>query len=86
MDSKEVLSIYMKAFAENLKRVRTDKFDKMSGVSKNSGFNKSNYSKYEHGIGNPTIETILKMAIVLEIEPKDLFDFKFDIKKYNIDD
>lgn len=52
----------------------------MSGVSKNSGFNKSNYSKYEQGIGNPTIETILKMAIVLEIEPKDLFDFKFDIK------
>lgn len=37
MDSKEVLSIYMKAFAENLKRVRTDKFDKMTGVSKNSG-------------------------------------------------
>ena len=86
MDSKKVLNIYMKAFAENLRKVRSEKFDKMSGISKNSAFNKSNYSKYEQGVGNPTIETILKMASVLEIEPKDLFNFDFDIKKYHIDD
>ena len=50
-----------------------------------SSFDTSNYSKYENGHGNPTIETILKIASLLEINPKELFDFDFDINKHKID-
>ena len=85
MGSKEVLKIYMKEFSENLHRLREEKFKTFHKVATNSSFDSSNYSKYENGEGNPTIETILKMANLLEIEPKELFDFEFDIKKYKID-
>ena len=85
MDSKKVLELYMKEFGENLFKLREKKFKTMNNVAINSDFDSSNYNKYENGKGNPTIETILKIASLLEIEPKDLFNFKFDIKKHKID-
>lgn len=85
MDSKEVLEIYMKEFSKNLNRLREKKFKTMNNVAANSSFDSSNYNKYEKGIGNPTIETILKMASLLQIQPKELFDFDFDLKKHKID-
>lgn len=86
MDSKEVLRIYMDAFADNLRRIRKEKFPSADAVSKNTNFDSSNYNKYEKAKGNPTMETILKMASAFEIPPKELFDFDFDIKKYKIKD
>ncbi|MFD2825749.1 helix-turn-helix domain-containing protein [Leeuwenhoekiella polynyae] len=85
MDSKKALELYMKEFGKNLAKLREKKFKTMNKVAINSDFDSSNYNKYENGKGNPTIETILKMASLLEIEPKDLFNFKFDIKKHKID-
>ena len=82
MDSKEVLRLYMKAFSENLKEIRTVKYKSMDDVAQHSGFDSSNYNKYENGKGNPTIETLLKMASAFGIPPKELFAFDFDISKY----
>lgn len=86
MNSKEVLKLYMKMFSEHLKEIRETKYKSMDEVAKNSNFDSSNYNKFENGKGNPTIETILKMASTLGISPKELFDFDFDIKKYKIDE
>lgn len=86
MNSKEVLKLYMEAFSENLKEVRIDKYPSMDKVAQNSTFDASNYNKYEKGKGNPTIETILKMASAFGIPPKELFDFEFDIQKYKIEE
>lgn len=85
MTSKEVLELYMIEFSKNLANIREKKFNTMDKVAKNSSFDSSNYNKYEKGIGNPTIETILKMASLLEVDPKELFNFKFDLKKHKID-
>lgn len=85
MDSDKVREVYMKEFAANLHKLREKKFKTMNNVATNSSFDSSNYNKYELGKGNPTIETILKMASLLQIPPKELFDFEFDIKKYKID-
>ena len=85
MNSDKVREIYMKEFAANLQKLREKKFKTMSNVATNSSFDSSNYNKFELGKGNPTIETILKMASLLKIPPKDLFDFEFDIEKYKID-
>ena len=86
MDSKEVLRLYMKAFSENLKEIRTVRYKSMDDVAQHSGFDSSNYNKYENGKGNPTIETLLKMASAFGIPPKELFAFDFDISKYKIED
>jgi len=76
----------MEAFSENLKRIRTAKYSSIDKVAQNSPFEASNYNKFERGKGNPTIETLLKMASAFGIPPKELFDFDFDIKKYKIDE
>lgn len=86
VDSKEVLRLYMEAFSENLKEIRTDRYPSMDEVAQNSTFDASNYNKYEKGKGNPTIETLLKMASAFGIPPKELFNFEFDIKKYKIEE
>lgn len=86
MDSSLVLKAFMEAFSENLIRMRKEKFDTMDEVAINSKFDSSNYNKFEKGKGNPTVETLLKIASLLEINPKDLFDFDFDIKKYKIEE
>lgn len=85
MKSDKVREIYMKEFAANLNRLREKKFKTINNVATNSSFDSSNYNKYELGKGNPTIETILKLASLLEIQPRELFDFDFDIKKHKID-
>lgn len=86
MDSKDVLKLYMQCFSEHLKEIRKEKYNSMDAVAQNSVFDSSNYNKYENGKGNPTIETILKMASAFKIPPKELFDFDFDIEKYKIDE
>ncbi|MBL7879848.1 MAG: helix-turn-helix transcriptional regulator [Chryseobacterium gambrini] len=86
MDSKDVLKMYMKSFSEHLKEIRKEKYNSMDAVAQNSVFDSSNYNKFENGKGNPTIETILKMASAFKIPPKELFDFDFDIEKYKIDE
>ena len=58
----------------------------MDAVAQNSTCDASNYNKYENGKGNPTIETLLKMASAFGILPKELFDFDFDITKYRIEE
>lgn len=86
MDSSMALKAFMEAFSENLIRLRKNKFGTMDEVALNSKFDSSNYNKFEKGKGNPTVETILKIASLLEVNPKELFDFDFDIKEYKNND
>ncbi|BEV04497.1 helix-turn-helix transcriptional regulator [Chryseobacterium gambrini] len=74
----------MKSFSEHLKEIRKDKYNSMDAVAQNSVFDSSNYNKFENGKGNPTIETILKMASAFKIPPKELFDFDFDIENIKL--
>ena len=70
----------------HLKENRKQKYSSLEEVAKNSLFDSNNYNKYEKAKGNPTIETILKMASAFGIPPKEFFNFDFDITKYKIDD
>lgn len=85
MDSKEVRLRYMKEFGSNLKKVRERKNLTLDQIATNSTFDMSNYHKFEQGTRNPTIETILKIATVLKVDPRELFDFSFDLTENNID-
>lgn len=43
-------------------------------------------SKYETGKRNLTLKTLTKFALALKIHPQELFNFDFDIKKYQADE
>ncbi|EQB90469.1 helix-turn-helix transcriptional regulator [Elizabethkingia anophelis] len=43
-------------------------------------------SKYESGKRNLTLKTLTKFALALNVHPKELLDFEFDIEKYKIDE
>ncbi|SIT96178.1 Helix-turn-helix domain-containing protein [Epilithonimonas bovis DSM 19482] len=43
-------------------------------------------SKYESGKINLTLKTFSKFVVALKTQPKEFFDFEFDIKKYHIDE
>lgn len=85
MDSKEVRKLYMMEFGLNLKKVRERQDITLDDIATDSTFDSSNYHKFEQGTRNPTIETILKIATVLKVHPRDLFDFPFDLSKNKID-
>ncbi len=47
-----------------------------------TGIDSGEVSKYEQGKRNLTIKTLAKFALALNVHPKDLFGFEFDIQKY----
>lgn len=81
MTDKEVFDAYKKAFGENLKKIRKQRINTLRAVDTNTKYDASNYHKYEIGIGNPTLETLLTFAISLGIHPKELLDFDFDLSQ-----
>lgn len=51
-----------------------------------TGIDSAEVSKYESGKRNLTLKTLMKFASALQVHPKELFDFKFDIKKYKVEE
>ncbi len=51
-----------------------------------TGIDSAEVSKYENGKRNLTLKTLMKFARALQVHPKELFDFEFDIKKYRVDE
>lgn len=84
MAKEELLKDYRKAFGENLKKIREEKIKTLSGVDSKTRFDASNYHKYEVGTGNPTLETIVRIATGLGIHPKELLNFDFQLKSDEI--
>lgn len=80
MTEKE-LKDYKKAFGDNLKRIRLEKYSTLSKLDADTKFDSSNYHKYEKGDGNPTLETILDIAASLQIHPRELLNFNFKDKE-----
>ncbi|MGH1517090.1 helix-turn-helix domain-containing protein [Chryseobacterium sp. JK1] len=50
-----------------------------------TGIDTADISKYESGKINLTLRTILKFATALQVHPKELFDFEFDITQYKVE-
>ncbi|SHH16392.1 helix-turn-helix domain-containing protein [Flavobacterium johnsoniae] len=51
-----------------------------------TGIDSAEVSKYESGKRNLTLKTLMKFAIALQVHPKQLFEFEFDIKKYRVEE
>jgi transcriptional regulator with XRE-family HTH domain len=72
---------YKKLFGENLRKLRDQRDMSLLESDYQSELNESNISKYEHGNRDLRLSTILKLARMLKVHPKELFNFEFDPNK-----
>ncbi len=80
MSDKELARI-KKLFGSNLKKIRESKDLSLLEADYGSELNESNISKYENGKRDPRLSTIIKLARMLKIHPKELLNFDFDFLK-----
>lgn len=69
-------STYLKNLGKNISRLRREKGLSQLDVCAEIKMEKSNLSSIENGRQNATTLTLLKIANLLKVEVKDLFDFK----------
>ena len=70
---------YCEAFGVHLRKLRESRGIGMRQFALIADIEYSQLSKIERGTTNPTISTVLALAIALEVPPTTLFDFKFTI-------
>ncbi len=68
---------FTKAFGENLRRLRKEKGFSQEFLANGAEIPISQIGRIERGEVNTSISTILALSIALEVEPKELLDFKF---------
>jgi transcriptional regulator with XRE-family HTH domain len=62
-------------FGMHLTRVRTTAGLSILQLAETSDVGYSHIEEIEHGIGNPTISTVRRLALAMKIEPWELFNF-----------
>jgi transcriptional regulator with XRE-family HTH domain len=80
MSDKELIRI-KKLFGSNLKKVRESKDLSLLEADYSSELNESNISKYENGKRDPRLSTIIKLARMLKVHPKELLNLDLDFLK-----
>ena len=71
---------YIKAFGNNLKKLRTAKSLSREALAAEAGIEAKQIYRIEVGETNPTISTVAALANALGIQPKKMFDFEFDFE------
>ncbi|MDA9335529.1 helix-turn-helix domain-containing protein [Flavobacteriaceae bacterium] len=71
---------YLKLLGQNIVRIRKKKNLKQEGLSDLLDIDDGSLRRIESGRTNPTTVTLLRIAIALEVEIKDLFDIKIHPK------
>lgn len=66
---------FLKAFGENLKKIRLENGFTQEKLAFSVGIEISQISRIERGILNTSISTIHALAVAMDIPIKDLFDF-----------
>lgn len=61
------------ALAQNLKRLRNDRGLSQERLALESNVDRTYVSKIERGIGNPSLEVLVRLAGRLEVKVFDLF-------------
>ncbi|WP_037361661.1 helix-turn-helix transcriptional regulator [Asinibacterium sp. OR53] len=71
---------YLKAFGNQLRKIRTAKGMSMRKLAFECDMEYSQLSKIERAVINTTISTVHALAQALGVPEKDLFDFKVKAK------
>ncbi|HEY6160647.1 MAG TPA: helix-turn-helix transcriptional regulator [Bacteroidia bacterium] len=64
------------AFGSRLRQVRKERKMSQEELAHLAGIAVSQVGRIERGVLNPSISTLFAIARALEVEPKELFDFK----------
>ena len=75
-----------KYIGKKISEIRTNNNQTQQDIEFLTGIDSAEVSKYESGKRNLTLKTLMKFARALQVHPKELFDFAFDIKKYRVDE
>lgn len=67
-------------FATKLQELRTAKGFTQEQLALDADVDKSYIGKIENGQKMPTLKTIAKLALALDVHIKDLFNFEYDHK------
>lgn len=76
---------FLVLFGEQLQKIRKEKKLSYRELAQRCNIDYSDISKIEKGQIKIQLPTIYELSIGLNVHPKDLFDFDFDIKKHKID-
>lgn len=66
---------YLQAFGKNLRRVREARGLSQHDLALKADINKNQIGNIERGEVNTTISTVNVIAQVLDVQPRELFDF-----------
>ena len=75
----ERYDIYLKEFGKNLRRIRKGKGFTMESVANEAEIEYRQLGRIERGEINTTIISLLRIANVLKIEVKELFEFEKEL-------
>ncbi|MHA7842059.1 MAG: helix-turn-helix domain-containing protein [Winogradskyella sp.] len=76
LTDKQLLK-YRKAFGKRLQEVRLKKDISQTALASLIGYEKTTISRIENGRTNFTFSTIVKICLALNVEMKEVYDFKF---------
>jgi transcriptional regulator with XRE-family HTH domain len=74
---------FIDQITKKISEVRTAKGIVQEDIVDRTGFTQKQVWKILNGKINPTISTIEAVAKAMEVHPRDLLDFDFDIPKYS---
>ncbi|RKS03056.1 helix-turn-helix domain-containing protein [Flavobacterium sp. 102] len=77
----EQLERFLRDFGKKVKEIREVKKYTLEDLEFSTGIDSSDFNKIELGKTNITLRTFIKVAKGLEVHPKELLDFKFDLDK-----
>lgn len=73
---EELYAEYLQKVGDKILEYRVKMNMSQGALALECGMDKPNLRKLEKGKGNPTVKTLLRLAMALEIEPKELLDIK----------
>lgn len=82
----EINADLQKYIGKRISEIRLKNNQTQQDIEFLTGIDSAEVSKYESGKRNLTLKTLMKFARALQVHPKELFDFEFDIKKYRVDE
>lgn len=74
--SNKILIAYQKKLGQRIKEVRESKKLSQLDVASTCDYEKTTISRIENGRTNITLKTLVTLALAMEVELQEFFDFK----------
>ncbi|MCF8716499.1 helix-turn-helix transcriptional regulator [Joostella atrarenae] len=85
MDSRKVDDFLQNVLIEignKIKEEREQRNLKLIDTDVSSDIDPGDFSRYENGIGNPTLKTLIRISIALKLESFEIFGLEFPLEDF----